>query len=408
MGTDNYLEVYILAGARTPIGGFNGSLASFSAVDLGVIAVKGALNKANVPASDAQEVYFGNVVSAGNGQNVARQVSVNAGIPKTTPCTSINKVCASGMKAIALGAQSILLGQNDVVVAGGTESMSNAPYLMPKARFGAKFGHTEILDSLQSDGLSDAFGKFLMGNAAEECVKEHGLTREDQDNHAISSYQRAQAATAAGKFDGEIIPIEVSQGKGKPPKVVKSDDEITNLNPEKLRQLRPIFDPKGTVTPANSSPLSDGAAAVVLVSGKKLQSYLSSGLVKKGIKVFKIMGFADAEQEPVKFTTTPSVAVPIAIKRAGLEASSINYYELNEAFSCVAVANAKLLNLDDSKVNVYGGAVAMGHPLGCSGARVIVTLCSVLKGENAKNGCAGICNGGGGASAMVIQKVDLD
>ncbi|KAJ3362000.1 erg10, acetyl-CoA C-acetyltransferase [Allomyces javanicus] len=398
-------DVYIVAAVRTPIGGYNGSLASLNAIDLGKIAVQGALAKAPVAAADVEEVYFGNVVSAGNGQNPARQVAVHSGIPNTVPATSVNKVCASGMKAVALAAQAIRLGDTHVAVAGGTESMSSAPHLFPKARFGVKYGHTELLDALVVDGLTDAFGKYSMGIAAEATVKDYALTRADQDDHAIASYTRAQEATKAGRFTAEIVPVEVAQGRGKPPKVVTADDEVANLNPDKLRALRPSFDPQGSVTAANSSPLSDGASAIVLVSGAKLAQLVKDGKVAKGTAVFKLLASADAEQEPIKFTTTPAVAVPKALTKAGLKVSDVDFFELNEAFSCVALANSKILGIKADQVNVFGGAVAMGHPLGCSGARIITTLTSVLNHHQAKIGCAGICNGGGGASACVIERV---
>ncbi|KNE63406.1 acetyl-CoA C-acetyltransferase [Allomyces macrogynus ATCC 38327] len=401
----NDKDVFILAAVRTPIGSYNGSLASLNAIELGTHVVKGALAKADIPSSMVDEFYFGNVVSAGNGQNPARQVAVHAGIPITTPATTINKVCASGMKAIALAAQSIRLGETHCAIAGGTESMSHAPHLLPKARFGVKYGHTPLLDSLVTDGLSDAFGKYSMGIAAEATVRDFGFTREQQDDHAVESYTRAQAATKAGLFAPEMIPVEVTVGKTK--KVVTTDDEVKNVNPTKMRSLKPSFDPKGSVTAANSSPLSDGAAAVVLVSGKRLRGLLAEGKVKSGSVVFRVLANADAEQEPIKFTTTPAVAVPRALAKAGFGVTDVDYFEFNEAFSCVALANTRILNLDPERVNVLGGAVALGHPLGCSGARIVATLCNVLNHKNARLGCAGICNGGGGASAVVVERVLL-
>ncbi|KAL7750869.1 erg10, acetyl-CoA C-acetyltransferase [Sorochytrium milnesiophthora] len=426
---DNGTHVFIVSTARTPIGGYNGSLASFSAVELGSLAAKAALQRAQVQPDAVEEVYFGNVLMANNGQNPARQVSVRAGLPVTVPATSINKVCASGMKAMSLASQSIRLGLTDVALAGGTESMSNAPHYLPRARFGLRYGNGEIIDACVQDGLTDAFDGFLMGSAAEHTVKEYNLTRQEQDDYAISSYQRAQRATADGKFVGEIVPIEVAQGRGKLPKVVNADDEVSNLQADKMRTLKPLFgmpalakqpptlasgpeasngqqqQHTGSVTAANASPLSDGAAAMVLVSGKKLKEMQSAGQLATDTPVFRLLSCADAEQDPVRFTTTPSLAVPKALRLAGLSHSDISFYELNEAFACVALANCRIMQLDPAKVNVYGGAVAMGHPLGCSGARIVVTLCNVLQREGGKYGVAGICNGGGGASACVIERV---
>ncbi|KAI9151153.1 erg10, acetyl-CoA C-acetyltransferase [Blastocladiella emersonii ATCC 22665] len=400
-------DVFILAVGRTPIGGFLGSLASLTAVELGKRAVQGVLARSGIEPAEVDEVYFGNVISAGNGQNPARQVAVHAGLPVTVPATTVNKVCASGLKAIALAAQSIRLGDTHVAVAGGTESMTNAPHLFPKARAGVKYGTAEIVDALAVDGLTDAFGQYAMGVAAESTVKDYALTRAQQDDYAIESYTRAQAATRDGLF-AEIIPVEVATGKGKPPKTVTADDEVTNLHPDKLRALRPSFDAQGTITAANSSPLSDGAAAVVLVSGHKLQQLLAAGRVSKGAAVFKLLAAADAEQEPVKFTTTPAVALPKALAKAGMTVDQVDFFELNEAFACVALANTHILGVSTDKVNVLGGAVALGHPLGCSGARIVATLCTVLNHKNARIGAAGICNGGGGASALVVERVILD
>ncbi|KAI5815418.1 Thiolase, N-terminal domain-containing protein [Pyronema omphalodes] len=390
-------EVYIVSSIRTPLGGFQGSLASLTATQLGSHAIKAAVAKAGVKPEDVEEVIFGNVLSANLGQNPARQCALGAGLSQSVVCTTVNKVCASGMKAIILGAQTIMTGNADIVVAGGTESMSNVPYYMPAARNGARFGHKEIIDGVLKDGLTCAYDEKHMGLAAEQCASDHSITREQQDDYAIASYEKAQAATAAGLFKDEIAPVEVSGGRGKPNKIVDTDDEVKNLNPEKLRAMRPAFLPNGgTVTAPNASPINDGAAATVLVSAKKLKEL---GLTP----IAKILGWGDAEHEPVKFTTAPALAIPKAIKHAGLEASQVDFYEINEAFSVVALANLKLLNLDAAKVNVNGGAVAIGHPLGASGARVVTTLVHVLKQKGGKIGCAGICNGGGGASAIVVE-----
>ncbi|KAF9101193.1 erg10, acetyl-CoA C-acetyltransferase [Mortierella sp. AM989] len=395
-------SVYIAAVARTPIGSFNGSLASFSAVDLGVIAVKGALQKVDIKPEQIEEIYFGNVLSAGLGQNPARQVALGAGLPKTTVSTNINKVCASSMKAVMLAAQTIQTGQADIVIAGGAESMTNVPYYLPKMRFGAKYGHQEVIDGVQKDGLTDVYNNYSMGVAAEETAEEHAISREAQDDFAINSYKRAQAATEAGRFKGEIVPVTIPGARGKPDTVVTTDDEVANLNEAKLRAMRPAFKPNGgTVTAPNSSPISDGACAIILISGHKAREL--------GIPVLALIrGSADAEQDPSRFTTAPALAIPKAIKRAGLTPDQIDFYEINEAFSVVACSNMKILGLNGDNVNVNGGAVAIGHPLGCSGARVIATLVNVLQQRNAKIGVAGICNGGGGASAIVIERVSED
>ncbi|KAJ1994873.1 erg10, acetyl-CoA C-acetyltransferase [Dimargaris cristalligena] len=403
-------DVYIIGSSRTPLGGFNGSLASLSAVQLGSIAVKAALAKANIDPTEVQELIFGNVLSANVGQNPARQVALGAGCSSAVPSTTVNKVCASGMKAVALAAQSILLGDNDVVVAGGTESMTNVPYYLPKARFGAKYGNFETVDGLVADGLTDAYDHQAMGIAAEKCASDYQITREMQDDFAIQSYTRAQAAQREGLMAPEICPVSVKQGRGKPDLVVKDDDEVSRFNPDKMRQLRPAFKPTdGTVTAANASSMNDGAAALVLVSGEKLAS-----MAVKPEVVIRLLSTADAAREPVDFTVAPSLAIPKALTKAartlGLDADHIpedfiDYYEINEAFSVVALANAEILKISQDKINVFGGAVAMGHPLGCSGARVIVTLINVLTQKNAKRGCAGICNGGGGASAVVLERV---
>lgn len=389
-------EVFIVAAKRTPIGAFNGSLNSFSATQLGAIAIKAALVEAGIAPEQVNEVYMGNVLSAGIGQAPATQASIYAGIPNTVPTTTINKVCASGAKAIMLAAQSIQLGINDIVVAGGMESMSNVPHYLEKSRIGFKLGHAQLTDGLIKDGLWDVYNNYHMGNAAELCAKELSLTREMQDAFAIQSYQRAAAAHAAGKFANEICPIEVTDRKGNVTKIT-TDEEHTAVSFDKIPTLKPVFVKDGTVTAANASTLNDGASALILVSGEKLKEL--------GLKpLAKIIGFADAQQAPEWFTTAPAKALPIAIKNAGLTADKIDYYEINEAFSAVSLANNKLLNLDNNKVNVNGGAVALGHPLGSSGSRIVATLINVLTQNNAKYGAAAICNGGGGASALVIEK----
>ncbi|KAJ3321113.1 erg10, acetyl-CoA C-acetyltransferase [Boothiomyces sp. JEL0866] len=392
-------SVYIVSAVRTPMGSFGGSLASLSAVELGSIAVKAALERGRVDPKSVEEVFFGNVLSANNGQNPARQVALKAGLNNSVPCTTLNKVCASGMKAISLAALTIASGSAHVVVAGGTESMSNVPYYSPSQRFGSKFGHQELVDGIVKDGLWDAFNGFLMGNAAELCAEEHGFTREQQDDYAIESYTKAQTATKQGNFNNEIVPVVIKGARGKPDKTITTDDEVANLNIDKLRSMKPAFKSEGgTVTAPNSSPLNDGAACVVLVSGTKLQEL---GLTP----IAKVVGWADAAKEPERFTEAPSLAIPKALKHAALTDKDIDLYEINEAFSVVALANMKLLNLTPERVNVNGGAVAMGHPLGCSGARVVVTLVHSLARTNGKNGVAGICNGGGGATALVVSRL---
>ncbi|GAB5589439.1 erg10 [Umbelopsis nana] len=381
------------------MGGFNGSLASLPATKLGSIAIEAAIKKINLPTDAVEEVIFGCVLPANQGQNPARQAALGAGLADTTIATTVNKVCASGMKAVQLAAQTIILGNAEIVVAGGMESMSNVPYYLPKQRFGSTYGNTEVVDGIVADGLTDVYNSYLMGVAAEECAAEYEISREQQDDYAINSYKKAQAAHAAGYYKDEIVPVTVSGGRGKPDRVVEVDDECGKLNEEKLRAVRPAFQPKnGTVTAPNSSPLSDGAAAIVLVSKEAAEKY--------GLPLLaRIRGWADAAQAPNRFTTTPSIAVPKALKHAGVSAEEVDFYEINEAFSVVACANMKILNLSADKVNVFGGAVAMGHPLGCSGARVIATLLSVLKHKDGKIGAAGICNGGGGASAIVIERL---
>ncbi len=387
-------EVFIVAAKRTPMGSFNGALSSVPAPQLGAVAIKAALEAAGVSPEMVQEVIMGNVLQAGVGQAPARQASKFAGIPDHVPATTINKVCASGMKAIALGAQSIQLGYYDIVVAGGMENMSLTPHYLPNSRAGYKYGNFNAIDGIVNDGLTDVYSSTLMGSCAETCAAEYNFSREDQDNFAIESYTRSARAWADGKFNNEIAPVTVSTRKGDV--TISEDEEYKNVNFDKIPGLRPVFKKDGTVTAANASTINDGAAAVVLMSGEKMKELGLTPLAK-------IVGTADAEQAPEWFTTTPSVALPIAAKRAGIEVSDIDFFELNEAFAVVGLANMKLMNLDASKVNVNGGAVSLGHPLGASGARVIVTLVNVLKQNNGKFGGAGICNGGGGASAMVIE-----
>ncbi|KAI9866585.1 MAG: erg10, acetyl-CoA C-acetyltransferase [Trichoglossum hirsutum] len=393
--------VYIVSAVRTPIGSFQGSLSSLSATQLGSIAVKGALEQVpSITPEAVEEVFFGNVLSANLGQNPARQCALGAGLAESTVCTTVNKVCASGLKAIILGAQTIMTGNADIIVAGGTESMSNAPHYLPVLRAGAKFGDQTLVDGVLKDGLTDAYKKEHMGLQGEECAQDHGFNREQQDDYAIQSYQRAQAAERNGYFKAEIIPVEVSGGRGKPNIKVDKDDEPKNLNIEKLRAMKPAFLPgKGTVTAPNASPLNDGAAALVLVSAAKLKELNLKPLAQ-------ILGWGDAAKSPSKFTTAPSLAIPKALAHAKIDKAKVDAFEINEAFSVVALANMKLLELNADKVNIHGGAVALGHPLGGSGARIVVTLLGVLRQTKGKIGCAGICNGGGGASAIVIESLE--
>ena len=389
-------EVVIVAAVRTPIGSFGGSLASLSATELGAIALKGALEKAGVDGKEVQQVIMGNVISANLGQAPARQAAKKAGLPDTVECTTVNKVCASGSKAIMFGAQAIMLGQADVILAGGMESMSNVPYYLDKARFGAKYGHGQMIDGLMKDGLWDPYHDYAMGNAADATAAHYGITRQDQDAFAQQSYERSAAAAKAGKKKDEIIPVTITV-RGKET-VVSDDEEYTKVDFSKFAGLKPAFTKEGSVTAANASTLNDGAAAVLLMSREKADEL--------GIKpLARIRGFADAEQAPEWFTTTPSLAIPKALKNAGLEASEVDFYEINEAFSVVSLANNKLLNLEGTKVNVYGGAVSLGHPLGASGARIVTTLLNVLENEGGKIGVTGICNGGGGASSIVLEKL---
>jgi acetyl-CoA C-acetyltransferase len=390
-------EVYIMSAVRTPIGAFGGVLSSITATQLGAGAIKSAVEKAGIKPELVQEVYMGNVLTAGVGQAPVTQAVIFAGLPNTIPGTTVNKVCASGMKAIMLGAQSIMLGDNDVVVAGGMESMSNVPYYLDKARNGYRLGHGQVTDGLVKDGLWDVYNDFHMGSAAELCATECNISREDQDTYAIESYKRAQAAYAKGAFKEEIIPVSVPV-RGKDPLIVTEDEEYKKADFAKIPGLKPAFKKEGTVTAANASKLNDGAAAVVLMSKEKA--------AELGLKpLAKIVSFADAQQAPEWFTTAPSKALPRAIKKAGLQLTDVDYFEINEAFSAVAIANNREMKLDPSRVNVNGGAVALGHPLGASGARIVVTLLNVLKQNKAKTGAAGICNGGGGASAIVIENM---
>ncbi len=390
-------EVVIASAVRTPIGSFGGSLASLSATELGALAVKAAIEKAGIDKKIIQEVFIGNVISAGLKQAPATQVAVLAGLGYDIPCTLINKVCASGMKAIMVGAQSIMLGQNDVVIAGGMESMSNIPYYLLKARYGYKFGNGEVVDGLTYDGLTDVYNHCAMGVCADNTAKEMNISREDQDNYAIQSYKRAAAAWAAGKFKDEVVPVEITDRKGNKT-LFAEDEEYKNVNFDKIPQLKPVFTKDGTVTAANASTINDGASAVVLMSAEKAKELGITPLAR-------IRGFADAAQDPMWFTTAPALAIPKAMKMAGVEKKDVGYYEINEAFSAVAIANNIKLELDPEKVNVNGGAVSLGHPLGASGARIVTTLIHVLKQNHASIGVAGICNGGGGASAMVIEKL---
>lgn len=388
-------EVYIVSAVRTPMGSFNGSLSGISAPKLGAAAIKAAVEKAKIDKKEVQEVFMGNVIQANVGQAPARQAAIFAGLDQNVPCTTINKVCASGMKSIMLGAQSIMLGDNDVVVAGGMENMSQAPYYLEKARTGYKYGNGVLIDGLTKDGLIDVYNNYPMGNAAELCAKECNISREEQDEFAIESYKRSAAAWEAGKFKEEVIPVEIPQRKGDPI-VFAEDEEYKNVRFEKIPALRPVFDREGTVTAANASTINDGASALVLVSKEKMEELGLTPLAK-------IVSFADAAQAPEWFTTAPAKALPKAIAKAGLNTEDLDAVELNEAFSVVGIANIKEMGLDPAKVNINGGAVSLGHPLGNSGSRIIVTLINVLKQNNGKFGGAGICNGGGGASAMVIE-----
>ncbi|SFC03545.1 acetyl-CoA C-acetyltransferase [Flexibacter flexilis DSM 6793] len=390
-------EVYIVSAVRTAIGSFGGMFAGLSATQLGAAAIKGAVEKAGIKPEQVQEVYMGNVVSANLGQAPARQAALGAGLPVNTITTTVNKVCASGTKAIMLASQSIALGQADIIVAGGMESMSNIPYYVPKARYGYKYGHGEFLDGLVRDGLEDVYQKKAMGVFADATAKKYEITREEQDAYAITSYKRAAEATQAGKFKAEIVPVAVPQRKGDPI-LLTEDEEYKNVSFDKIPGLRAAFTPDGTVTAANASTINDGAAALVLMSKAKAEEL--------GLKpLARVVSYADAEHEPEWFTTAPTVAMPKALKAANLSVSDIDFFEVNEAFAVVTMAFNKVLGVDASKVNVNGGAVALGHPLGCSGARIVTTLVHVLHANGGRYGAAAICNGGGGASAIVIEKL---
>lgn len=398
------MSVYIVSTARTPIGSFQGGLASYTYSDLGSHAVKAALAKVpQIKSEDVEEIFFGGALQANVGQNPARQVALKSGLPESIVATTINKVCASGLKSIILGTQTILTGTADIVVAGGAESMTNTPYYVPAARSGARFGDSTLVDGVQKDGLLDVYEQKLMGVAAEKCAKDHGFSRDDQDSFAVQSYAKATAAQKAGKFESEIAPVTIKGFRGKPDTVISNDEEVANFNESKLRSARTVFQKEnGTVTAPNASPLNDGGAAVILVSEAKLKEL--------GLKpLAKISGWGEAARAPIDFTIAPALAVPKAIKHAGLSGvEDVDFFELNEAFSVVGLANAKLIDIPSDKLNVYGGAVALGHPLGCSGARIVVTLLNVLTQEKGKIGCAGVCNGGGGASAIVIERIEND
>ena len=390
-------RVYIVAAVRTPMGSFNGKLSGISAPKLGAIAIKGALEKSGVKPNDVDEVFFGNVLQAGIGQAPARQAAIFAGLPNTTPCTTINKVCASGMKSVSLGASSIMLGHNHIVVAGGMENMSQVPHYLPGSRAGYKYGNFTAIDGLAHDGLRDVYNDYMMGSAADNTAKIHNISREEQDEYAINSYKKTAASVEMGKFKDEIIPVPIPQRKGDPI-LMYDDEEYTNVMFDKIPSLRPAFGSDGTVTAANASTINDGAACIILVSEEKMNEL---GLTP----IAEVLSFADAAHEPEFFTTAPAKALPIALERAGCSLADVDAFELNEAFSVVALVNNKILELAPSKVNVNGGAVALGHPLGASGARILVTLINVLKQNEGTIGAAAICNGGGGASAMVIKNL---
>lgn len=390
-------EVYIVSAVRTPMGKFMGGLSTVSATQLGATAIKGAMEKAKIKAEDINEVFMGNVLQANLGQAPARQAAIFAGLSEMTPCTTVNKVCASGMKSISLAAQSILAGDNHIVVAGGMENMSAVPHYM-NARNGVKLGDVKLADGMVKDGLTDVYNNVHMGNCADECATEHSFSREDQDKFAVESYEKAAKAWGEGKFKDEVVPVSIPQRRGDDI-VIDEDEEYKNIKMDKVPQLRPAFSKDGTVTAANASTLNDGASALIIASKEAVE--------KHGLKpIAKIVAYADAAQESKWFTTAPAKALPIAIGKAGLTNDDIDFWELNEAFSVVGLANIKLLGIDANKVDVNGGAVALGHPLGSSGSRIIVTLINVLKQNGGKYGAAGICNGGGGASAMVIENID--
>jgi acetyl-CoA C-acetyltransferase len=391
-----FKAVYIVAAVRTPIGSFGGVLSSFTAIQLGSTAIKGALEKAGIGDSEVNEVFFGNVVSSNLGQAPARQAALAAGIPDSVPCTTVNKVCASGTKATMFGAQSIMLGQADIVVTGGMESMSNIPYYIPKARFGYKYGNGELVDGLDKDGLQDVYQRKAMGVFADATAAKYGISREAQDAFAINSYKKSAASTSAGLFKNEIIPVAIPQKKGDPI-LLGEDEEFKNVMFEKIPGLRPAFTPDGTVTAANASTINDGAAAIILASEEAVK--------RLNLKpIARIVSFSDGEQAPEWFTTAPTISVPKAVQLGGLKMTDIDYFEVNEAFSVVPLAFEQILGIADEKVNIHGGAVSLGHPLGASGARIITTLCHVLQAKGGRYGAVGICNGGGGSSAMVIER----
>ena len=389
-------EVYIISAVRTPIGSFGGALSSLSATQLGAEAIKGALKKANLDASEVDEVFMGNVLSANLGQAPARQAALFAGLPQTVPCTTVNKVCSSGLKSVMFAAQSIMLGDSDVVVAGGMESMSNVPHYIESVRKGMKLGHGKLVDGMIKDGLWDVYNDYHMGNAADHTAREKNISRQAQDELAIESYKRTARATDEGHFAGEIVPVEIKSRKGTI--VVDQDEEYKNVRFEKIPELRPVFNKDGTVTAANASTINDGAAALVLMSKEKAEAL--------GLKpLAKIIGYGDAAQAPEWFTTAPSKAIPKAVKKAGITIGDIDYFEINEAFAVVSLAVMQELGLDKEKVNIWGSGVSLGHPLGATGARILVTLVNVLNQKKAKYGVAGLCNGGGGASSVVIQRM---
>ena len=391
-------EVFIVAAVRTPIGSFGGSLKSFSAPQLGGLVIKAVIEKTKIDPNIVDEVIFGSVIQAGLGQAPARQAALNGGLPHKVICTTVNKVCASGMKTIAQAAQSILLGDADIIIAGGMESMSNVPFYNTHQRWGNKYGDTTMLDGLAKDGLVDVYDKVAMGNFADLCATEHAISRIDQDAFAMSSYQKSQAATEKGLFKEEIVSITIPQKKGEPI-VIDKDEEPFNVKFDKIAQLNPAFTKEGTVTAANASTMNDGAAAILLMSGEKMKAL--------GLKpMAKVVRYADAEQDPKWFTTAPSLALPKALAKANLSIDQIDFFEFNEAFSVVGIVNTQLLKIDPAKVNIHGGAVSLGHPLGCSGARIVVTLTHILQITQKQFGAAAICNGGGGASAIVIERAN--
>ncbi|HRG32699.1 MAG: acetyl-CoA C-acyltransferase [Saprospiraceae bacterium] len=390
-------EVFIVSIARTPIGSFGGSLAGFSATKLGALAIKAAIAKSGIDPSLVEEVYFGNVVSSNLGQAPSRQAALWGGLSNHTNCTTINKVCASGMKSIMLASQSIQLGQADIIVAGGMESMSNIPYYLPQARWGLKYGSGELIDGLQKDGLVDIYDNIAMGVCGDETAAQYGISREAQDEYAIQSYKRSADATREGRFKAEIAPVAIPQKKGEPI-IMEEDEEFRKVDFSKIPGLKPVFTPNGTVTAANASTMNDGAAALVLMSGEKVKEFNLTPIAR-------IVSYADAEQAPRLFASTPTIVAPLAIKRAGLKTQEIDFWEVNEAFSVVPLVFAQVIGVDQSKLNVNGGAISLGHPLGASGARIVSGLSQILHQNNARFGLAAICNGGGGGSALIIEKV---